>query len=137
MNNNLKIYFAGAIRGGRDKVNDYKIIVDFLEKYGVVLDKHVADPKLTSEGENCNLCDVYVRDIDWINECDILIAEVTNPSLGVGYEIAYAEKLHKKVICICEENINLSAMIKGNRNIILITYKLVAELEEKLLQYLN
>lgn len=137
MKKNLKIYFAGSIRGGRDKVNDYKLIVDFLEKYGVVLDKHVANPKLTSNGEKISEEEIYERDIKWINECDLVIAEVTNPSLGVGYEIAYAEKLNKKIVCIAEENINLSAMIKGNNNIILNTYNSISELEKLLLDYLK
>lgn len=137
MKKNLKIYFAGSIRGGRDKANDYKLIVDFLEKYGVVLDKHVANTKLTSKGEETSVEEIYERDIAWISECDLVIAEVTNPSLGVGYEIAYAEKINKKIVCIVEEGTNLSAMIKGNKNIILNTYKSINELEMLLLDYLK
>lgn len=46
-----KIYFAGSIRGGRDKAEDYKKIVDILKKYAIILDEHVANPKLDSTGE--------------------------------------------------------------------------------------
>ena len=41
--------------------------------------------------------EIYRRDIQWISECDMVIAEVTNPSLGVGYEMAYAESINKTV----------------------------------------
>ena len=80
----MKIYFAGSIRGGREKVNDYIKIIDKLEQYGSVLTKHVADPKLNSKGEDISAELVYLRDKAWLDECDILFAEVSKPSLGIG-----------------------------------------------------
>ena len=79
--------------------------------------------------------EIYKRDVNWINECDILIAEVTVPSLGVGYEIGYAESLNKKIICLYQANENLSAMIKGNENITQISYNNIDELLTKLSVY--
>lgn len=132
----LKIYFAGAIRGGRDKAKDYRKIADYIEEYAEILDKHVVDPKLNSKGEFIKANEIYERDIKWIKQSDIVIAEVTNPSLGVGYEIAYAEKLGKKIICLCEKDANLSAMISGNPNLDVILYLTVDELKDKLLNRL-
>ena len=133
-NKKLKVYFAGSIRGGRDKASDYKKIVDILDEYVEILDKHVADLRLSSKGEqNQSLSEIYNRDVRWIQECDFMIAEVTNPSLGVGYEIAYAESLGKKVICIYDISTNLSAMIGGNPNFELIPYKSIEELKSKLI----
>lgn len=133
----LKIYFAGSIRGGRDKAEDYKKIADYIEKYAEILDKHVVDPKLNSKGESIRANEIYERDIKWIKQSDIVIAEVTNPSLGVGYEIAYAEKLGKRIICLCEKNANLSAMISGNPNLDVILYLTVDELKDKLINRLT
>lgn len=132
MKDKNRVYFAGSIRGGRDKATDYKKIVDHLKQYSIVLDEHVADPTLTSKGENIDVCQVYQRDVKWIQECDMLFAEVTNPSLGVGYELAYAESMNKKIICMYEESINLSAMIGGNSNFILIPYSTMDELLNKI-----
>ena len=132
-----KIYFAGSIRGGRDKAEDYKKIVDILKKYAIILDEHVANPKLDSTGEKISNEDIYKRDVNWLNECDLLIAEVTNPSLGVGYEIGYAERLNKKIICLHEEKANLSGMISGNPNLVLISYNKVEDLESKLKEYIK
>lgn len=137
MSRNLKIYFGGSIKGGRSKVEDYKKIVDYLKTIGTVLDEHVADPNLQSSGESITSTEIYNRDISWINECDILIAEVTVPSLGVGYEIGYAESLNKRIICLYQNDESISAMIKGNNSITHISYDDVDELLTKLSTYFN
>lgn len=137
MSKNLKIYFGGSIKGGRSKVEDYKKIVDYLKTIGTVLDEHVADPNLQSSGESITSTEIYNRDVSWINECDILIAEVTVPSLGVGYEIGYAESLNKRIICLYQNDESISAMIKGNNSITHISYDDVDELITKLFTYFN
>ena len=137
MSRNLKIYFGGSIKGGRSKVEDYKKIVDYLKTIGTVLDEHVADPNLQSSGESITSTEIYNRDVSWINECDILIAEVTVPSLGVGYEIGYAESLNKRIICLYQNDESISAMIKGNNSITHISYNDVDELLTKLSTYFN
>ena len=132
----MKFYFAGAIRGGRDKVDVYIKINELLEKYGEVLDKHVANPNVFELEKDVTMKERYERDIKWIKECDIVVAEVSTPSLGVGYEISYAERLDKRVICIYDESITVSAMISGNDYVELIAYKdiddLLSQLETKL-----
>ncbi|MCX8073962.1 MAG: nucleoside 2-deoxyribosyltransferase [Clostridia bacterium] len=128
----MKIYFAGSIRGGRKKAKDYKKIVDFLKKYGDVLTTHVADESLTSSGEsNITTEEIFSRDVEWLTNCDILVADVTIPSLGVGYEIGHAVSIGKKVVALYDEseNITLSAMISGNDNVNVIKYTDIEELE--------
>jgi len=69
--------------------------------------------------------EIYDRDISFINKSDIIIADVTIPSLGVGYEIAYAEKLDKKIFCLYyqEEGKKVSAMISGSPFLKVFSYK--------------
>lgn len=133
----MKIYFAGAIRGGREKVNDYAKIVDLLENYGEVLTKHVADINLSSKGEDMTPTEIYERDVNWLEESDILFAEITTPSLGIGYELAYAENKNKKIICMYEGNKNISAMIRGNKNFIQIPYKNIDELLSEIKEFME
>jgi nucleoside 2-deoxyribosyltransferase len=57
---------------------------------------------------------VYRRDVTWIEESDVLVAEVSTPSHGVGYEIGYALGLRKPVICLYREGVQVSKMILGN-----------------------
>lgn len=133
----MKIYFSGAIRGGREKANDYAEIISFLAKYGSVLTQHLGDVNLNLEGEDLAAEAIYNRDINWLKEADIVIADVTIPSLGVGYELAYAEKLNKQVICLYEINSNVSAMIKGNKNFFQISYNNLADLFIKIAELLE
>jgi nucleoside 2-deoxyribosyltransferase len=58
--------------------------------------------------------EVYARDIEWIDGCDALIAEVSTPSHGVGYEIAYALGRGKPVLCCHRRQVPVSKMILGN-----------------------
>ena len=58
---------------------------------------------------------IYNQDTAWLRESDIVIAECSNPSLGVGYELAYAEK-HGKPVHIFYNRYRgaLSAMLTGD-----------------------
>ena len=131
----MKIYFAASIRGGRDYARDYKTIISHLSNYGKVLTEHIADDKLNDRGENISENAIFERDTKWLKESDIIVAEVTQPSLGVGYEIALGESLGKRIVCLFKQQSgNLSAMIKGNRKLEVLEYTSVDELPAKLKQ---
>jgi nucleoside 2-deoxyribosyltransferase len=121
----MKIYFAGSIRGGRDDQELYFSIIRELQKYGTVLTEHVGDKFLTGHGE-VGLTDsqIFERDMAWVRESDVVVAEVTSPSLGVGYELGQAEAMGKKTICLYRtvEGRRLSAMIAGNSYFKLCAY---------------
>ena len=128
----MKYYFAGSIKGGRDKVDIFQIINEYLNNHGEVLDKHVADPNvLTLEGDKTPE-EIYLRDIKWIKECDMLVAEVSTPSLGVGYELSYAEQLNKDIIVIYDSKVKVSSMILGNEYFKKISYNNSEDLINKL-----
>jgi nucleoside 2-deoxyribosyltransferase len=57
---------------------------------------------------------VYDRDVAWIRACDALIAEVSVPSHGVGYEIGFALEAGKQVLCLAQAGMSVSKMITGN-----------------------
>ena len=122
----MKIYFAGSIRGGREDSNIYYEIIIYLRKYGDVLTEHVGYKNLLEQGEN-SLDDtqIHCRDMKWLDQSDIIIAEVSNPSLGVGYEIGRAIEKNKKIICLYkhQKHKKLSAMISGSENINILEYK--------------
>ena len=129
----MKIYFSGSISGGRDYQAWYDFIVKQISNYGEVLSEFVAEKSLTSYGTS-NMTDeeIYSRDVRLIEECDIVIADITNPSLGVGYEIAYAEKLNKKIYCLYlkVEGKKVSAMIVGNKDFEIHPYTSESEIVE-------
>lgn len=110
----MKIYFAGSIRGGREDVEVYEEIIKHLQTHGEVLTEHIGDKKLDQLGEKDDNY-IYERDLSWVMSADCTVAEVTTPSLGVGFEIGRATAVNKKVLCLykVQENKKLSAMIAG------------------------
>lgn len=120
------IYFSGAITGGREDVGLYRRIVDALESEGYrVLAGAVAAEHVAASGEAMDGCEIFDRDLRWIDESDVVVAEVSKPSTGVGYEIAYAR--HERsipVICLWRPAYTnrCTAMVRGDRGINLLTY---------------
>ncbi|SVD12454.1 uncharacterized protein METZ01_LOCUS365308, partial [marine metagenome] len=113
----MKIYFAGAIRGGREDAQLYEKLIAYLKEKGQVLTEHIGSTDLNREGETSSKDEeIYNRDIKWLKSADIVVAEVTTPSLGVGYELGIAEKLNIPVLCLYrpEKSNRLSAMLSGN-----------------------
>lgn len=122
----MKIYFAGSIRGGRDDAELYLQIINHLRKYGEVLTEHVGDKNLKLLGED-GLTDEYIhnRDLEWVLQSDVLVAEVSTASLGVGYEIGRAIENGKRVLCLYrpQDGKRLSAMIAGSPDVRNAEYK--------------
>jgi len=126
----VKIYFAGSIRGGRDDAAVYEAMVTWLRSFGEVLTEHVGDPALSETG-NDGPNDRYIhdRDLAWLSACDLMVAEVTTPSLGVGYELGWATVLGKPILCL-HQTISgrpLSAMIAGSPGIQTAAYSSLDE----------
>lgn len=135
----MKIYFAGSIRGGRQDAALYDKIIQYLKSFGEVLTEHVGDPALTSAGDDGpNDKFIHDRDLKWLQTSDVIVAEVTAVSMGVGYEIGRAVEMGKPVLCLFREGPkrNLSAMIAGCSDVELIYYSDIEELKLSLQKYL-
>ncbi len=134
----MKIFFAGSIRGGRSMLFEYKQIIVLLKKSGHdVVSEHVASPKLEEDEAKRTDEEIFLSDIGFIDECDCLVADITVPSIGVGYEICYAVSKGKRVLCVYKEGTNVSAMVLGNERVISIPYVNVEGLEKGLILLLQ
>jgi 2'-deoxynucleoside 5'-phosphate N-hydrolase len=126
----LVIYFAGSIRAGRDDAEIYKQIIHYLRRYGTVLTEHVGDSNIETGGETV-LTDrqIHDRDCDWLMQANVVVAEVTTPSLGVGYEIGRAVENGKQILCLFrpDSGRNLSAMIAGCPEVVTAHYHDVSD----------
>ncbi|HLC48987.1 MAG TPA: nucleoside 2-deoxyribosyltransferase [Candidatus Andersenbacteria bacterium] len=126
----MNIYFAASIRGGRDDQEIYKQIIELLRSFGTVLTEHFGNKDIVaSAGTGKDVVAIYKQDMDWVTMADVVVAEVTQPSLGVGYEIGRAEDMGKKILCLYRETPgrSLSAMIAGNEKLNVKTYISIAE----------
>ena len=111
----MNIYFACSITGGRDFEPVYQAIVAAL-----LADGHTVPTAILASSDVRQLetivqpAEVYARDVAWIRAADALIAEVSTPSHGVGYEIGYALGLEKPVLCCYQQGRSVSKMLTGN-----------------------
>ncbi|MFI5253119.1 MAG: nucleoside 2-deoxyribosyltransferase [Bacteroidota bacterium] len=125
---NNEIYFAASISGGRQDVDIYLQLIEYLKNYGTVLTEHIGDKELSVKGEYQTDSFVHDRDMSWLSRAHIVVAEVTTASLGVGYELGriverngqLREKDRKSILCLHRPSVNkrLSAMIAGCPGII-------------------
>ena len=130
----MKIYFAGSIRGGRDDAELYEQVISQLQQYGQVLTEHIGDMQLSIAGEAKDAEYIFTRDVAWVKEADVIVAEVSTPSLGVGYEIGLAESVGKKILCLYrpQEGKKLSAMVAGNTAVSVSEYSTIEDVRAHL-----
>jgi nucleoside 2-deoxyribosyltransferase len=111
----VNIYFACSITGGRDFERIYQsLIVAMLADGHTIPTAHLADSSVVALEAIVSPRAVYERDIAWINDCEALVAEVSTPSHGVGYEVAYALSIGKPVLCLYQAGRPISKMLTGN-----------------------
>ena len=135
----MKIFFAGSIRGGRQFIPIYQYIIRFLKSRDyTVISEHVAIEGLEKVEATMTEQEIYEKDANWVEESDCVVAEITVPSIGVGYEICHAAKHKKPVLCLYETEANASAMVLGNTTgyVIAKPYSDKKQLEEILLDFL-
>jgi len=135
----MKIYFSGSISGGREHEAIYQHVVAHLQaQWHHVLSAHVADPAALEAEKDMPPREVFERDVNWVKECDAMIAEVSTPSLGVGYEYALAVQLGKPVLCVYRSGLRMSKMITGNPapNLTVAVYSSEAELNAEVNAFL-
>lgn len=135
----MNIYFAGAIRGGRQDASTYLKLISLLQTYGTVLTEHVGNEALLGQEKHLTEEEIFTRDMRWLEKTDLLIAEVTTPSLGVGYELSAAEGLHIPCLCLfsTQGQHSLSAMIAGNPYFTKLLYSHIAELETPIIGFIE
>jgi nucleoside 2-deoxyribosyltransferase len=111
----MNVYFACSITGGREFERIYQDLTEALLADGhEVPTASLADSNVMALESVVAPHEVYERDVGWIRAANALIAEVSVPSHGVGYEIGFALNADKPVLCLVQEGRKLSKMIEGN-----------------------
>lgn len=132
----MKIYFAGSITGGRADSEIYQFIIRELSAWGEVLTEHVGAKDLSQSGEDEAPETVRSRDLNWLQESDVLVGEVSAVSLGVGYEIAKAEEWKKRILLLHRPVRNrISPMLSGSPHIVWKEYRTQGEISKILEEF--
>ena len=125
----LKVYFTASASHNGELIPYYKKILDFIKKQSVsiVSGIQVTDRKLLEEDKKLTAEQIFNREQFFINEADVVMAEVSKPSLGVGSEIVYALSLGKPVLALVMTGYEdkISPMVVGNpsENLFIEYYK--------------
>jgi len=136
----MNIYFACSITGGREFESVYQAIVAALVGDGhEAPTAHLAESGASTREAELSPQEVYARDVDWIRASDMLIAEISIPSHGVGYEIGFALGLGKRVLALYQEGRKVSKMISGNSdpNLTVRTYQTPEDAVCQIREYLR
>ena len=111
----MNIYFACSITGGREFERVYQDLAAALVTDGhEVPTAHLAESNVLSLEAVVAAREIYERDVTWICAAHAVVAEVSVPSHGVGYEIGVALNAGKPVLCLFQEGRKISKMITGN-----------------------
>jgi nucleoside 2-deoxyribosyltransferase len=86
----VRIYLACTVRGDRGGVQAGRAICERLQAHGhEVLTTHLLSDDVDQAESQLTEDAVYRRDLDWLSRCDVLVAEASGSSYGVGFEVGY------------------------------------------------
>lgn len=117
----MRIYLACTVRGDRGGVEAGRAIAQRLQDLGhEVLTMHLLADDVDSAESQLTENQVFRRDLEWLSACDVLIAEASGSSFGVGFEVGYilgrAPKTGQRAILLYDRNRRgaISRLITGN-----------------------
>ena len=117
----MTIYLACTVRGDRGGVLAGRAICERLQQHGHhVLTTHLLADNVDSAESQITENQVFWRDLKWLTSCDVLVAEASGSSYGVGFEVGYvlgrAERTGQRVILLYDtaRRDKVSRLITGN-----------------------
>jgi 2'-deoxynucleoside 5'-phosphate N-hydrolase len=131
----MKIYFGFTVAGDRSTLDVARRIVAVLDELGHdVLTRHLVRDDAWAADRLLTPQEVYRRDMGWLDQCDVFIAEVSGSSFGLGFEAGYLlGATAKRVVLFYRRDLEqkVSLLITGNthRNCTLAPYDRVEEVD--------
>jgi hypothetical protein len=129
----MKIYFGFTVAGDRSSIDTARKVVHQLEEMGhQVLTRHLVSDNAWEADRSVSPQDVSRRDMAWLGQCELFIAEVSGSSFGLGFETGYVlGATSKKVVLLYRRDVEqrISLLITGNThpNCTLVPYANVEE----------
>ena len=132
----MKIYLGFTVAGDRSSLEAAKKILGVLQSMGhKVLTSHLVREDAWDADRRVAPQEIFARDMAWLAQCDLFVAEVSGSSFGLGFETGYLlGATQKKTILFYEQGAErrISLLIVGNThaNCILMPYSRLDELED-------
>ncbi len=131
----MRIYFGFTVAGDRSSIEIARRVVELLENMGhEVLTRHLVGDDAWQLDRLISPQQVYERDMRWLEQCDVFVAEVSGSSFGLGFEAGYLLGTStKKAMLLYKRDVEtrISLLITGNTNprCVLVPYTDAAEIE--------
>jgi nucleoside 2-deoxyribosyltransferase len=131
----MKIYFGFTVAGDRSAIDTARKVVQLLEQLGhEVLTRHLVDDNAWESDRSISARDVYRRDMAWLEQCELFIAEVSGSSFGLGFETGFLlGATNKRVVLLYRREVEqrISLLISGNahENCTLVPYATFEDVE--------
>ncbi len=131
----MRIYFGFTVAGDRSSIEIARRVVELLENMGhEVLTRHLVGDDAWQLDRLISPQQVYERDMEWLEQCDVFVAEVSGSSFGLGFEAGYLLGTStKKAMLLYKRDVEtrISLLITGNTNprCVLVPYTDAAEIE--------
>ena len=129
MSRPLRIYLACTVRGDRGGVAAGRAICERLTAGGHhVLTTHLLADDVDDAEASLSEDQVFHRDLEWLAACDVLVAEASGSSYGVGFEVGYVlgragtSRQHVVLVYDLARRHAISRLIIGNRDAACITF---------------
>jgi 2'-deoxynucleoside 5'-phosphate N-hydrolase len=141
----VRIYLACTVRGDRGAVAALRSLVESLERDGhTILTKHLLDDDVDTAEASLEDGAVYARDVRWLESADVVIADASGSSYGVGFEVGYvlgrSDRTNQRVVLLYDtaRRDKISRLIAGNNHprCTVLTYKNPADLVDRVLRVL-
>ena len=88
--NEMKVYLGFTVAGDRSSVEVARKMVELVVSMGhEVLTRHLVRDDAWEVDRLITPQEVYLRDMNWLEQCDLFMAEVSGSSFGLGFETGY------------------------------------------------
>lgn len=125
----VRIYLACTIRGDRSALPAVRLIHDALVALGhEVLTARFLDEHAEAEDGRLSEQQVFERDLRWLDACDLIVAEASGSTYGVGFEVGYvlarAERTGQRVVLVYDaaRRQAISRLVPGNNHQACVTF---------------
>jgi hypothetical protein len=125
----MNIYLACTVRGDRAAIGAARALADAIEGLGhTILTRHLLEDDVDTREGALTEREVFERDLRWLEASDVLIAEASGSSFGVGFEVGYvigrAERTGQRVLLLYDVTRRpfVSRLIAGNTHPACTTY---------------
>ena len=86
----MNIYLACTVRGDRRALEATRALAATIDALGhTLLTSHLLSDDVDLTESRLTEREVFERDLAWLGQADVLIAEASGSSFGVGFEVGY------------------------------------------------